>query len=388
MTDPIRPSGDSAATIEAHGLTKSYGKPAVRVLDGIDLQVGRGTVFALLGPNGAGKTTTVRILATLTEADSGTARVAGYDVVADRSAVRRSISLTGQFAAVDETQTGEENLRMMARLTGQSRAAARRRAAELLERFGLTAAARRPVRTYSGGMRRRLDLAAGLVGSPEPGVFFLDEPTTGLDPRSRQELWEAVRELAARGGLLSAGFGAATTATAVSEDMKGGIIDRFRSLDVGGTPVLAGHVAASTVRNLCSTALVFGVALLIGFRPAAAWSGWLVVGAVLVAYTVALSWISAAIGLLARTPEAASGFTFFMSFLPYPSSAFVPTGNMPDWLHGFADHQPVTPAIESLRGLLLGQEVGNTPWTALAWAAGMLAVAVGASGTLFRIRTR
>lgn len=388
MTDPIRPSGDSAATIEAHGLTKSYGKPAVRVLDGIDLQVGRGTVFALLGPNGAGKTTTVRILATLTEADSGTARVAGYDVVADRSAVRRSISLTGQFAAVDETQTGEENLRMMARLTGQSRAAARRRAAELLERFGLTAAARRPVRTYSGGMRRRLDLAAGLVGSPEPGVFFLDEPTTGLDPRSRQELWEAVRELAARGGLLSAGFGAATTATAVSEDMKGGIIDRFRSLDVGGTPVLAGHVAASTVRNLCSTALVFGVALLIGFRPAAAWSGWLVVGAVLVAYTVALSWISAAIGLLARTPEAASGSTFFMSFLPYPSSAFVPTGNMPDWLHGFADHQPVTPAIESLRGLLLGQEVGNTPWTALAWAAGMLAVAVGASGTLFRIRTR
>ncbi|WP_089115708.1 ABC transporter ATP-binding protein [Streptomyces sp. SS07] len=199
MTDPIRPGGDSAATIEAHSLTKSYGKPAVRVLDGIDLRVGRGTVFALLGPNGAGKTTTVRILATLTEADSGTARVAGYDVVADRSAVRRSISLTGQFAAVDETQTGEENLRMMARLTGQSRAATRRRAAELLERFGLTEAARRPVRTYSGGMRRRLDLAAGLVGSPEPGVFFLDEPTTGLDPRSRQELWEAVRELAARG---------------------------------------------------------------------------------------------------------------------------------------------------------------------------------------------
>lgn len=186
-------------TIEAYGLTKSYGKPAVRVLDGIDLQVGRGTVFALLGPNGAGKTTTVRILATLTEADSGTARVAGYDVVADRSAVRRSISLTGQFAAVDETQTGEENLRMMARLTGQSRTAARRRAAELLERFDLTAAARRPVRTYSGGMRRRLDLAAGLVGSPEPGVFFLDEPTTGLDPRSRQELWEVVRGLATRG---------------------------------------------------------------------------------------------------------------------------------------------------------------------------------------------
>ncbi|MGW7092586.1 ATP-binding cassette domain-containing protein [Streptomyces sp. NPDC054874] len=193
---------DGAHAIEAYGLTKSYGKPAVRVLDGIDLQVGRGTVFALLGPNGAGKTTTVRILATLTEADSGSARVAGYDVVAERSAVRGSISLTGQFAAVDETQTGEENLRMMARLTGLSRADARRRAGELLERFDLTAAARRPVRTYSGGMRRRLDLAAGLVGSPEPGVFFLDEPTTGLDPRSRQELWEVVRELAASGATI------------------------------------------------------------------------------------------------------------------------------------------------------------------------------------------
>jgi ABC-2 type transport system ATP-binding protein len=187
--------------IEAHGLTKSYGKTSarVRVLDGIGLQVARAGVFALLGPNGAGKTTTVRILATLTTADSGTARVAGYDVVTDRHRVRRAISLTGQFAAVDETLTGEENLRMMARLTGLSRARARERAEELLDRFGLTDAARRQARTYSGGMRRRLDLAAGLVGSPEPGVFFLDEPTTGLDPRSRRELWQVVRDLAGRG---------------------------------------------------------------------------------------------------------------------------------------------------------------------------------------------
>ncbi|MCX4970293.1 ATP-binding cassette domain-containing protein [Streptomyces sp. NBC_00654] len=192
------PAGSRPA-IEAHGLTKSYGKPAVRVLDGIDLSVERSTVLALLGPNGAGKTTTVRILATLTTADSGTARVAGYDVVADRARVRRTISLTGQFAAVDETQTGEENLRMMARLTGLPRTAARHRAEELLARFDLTDAARRQARTYSGGMRRRLDLAAGLVGSPEPGVFFLDEPTTGLDPRSRQQLWQVVRDLAARG---------------------------------------------------------------------------------------------------------------------------------------------------------------------------------------------
>ncbi|MFD9542666.1 ATP-binding cassette domain-containing protein [Streptomyces sp. NPDC060022] len=187
--------------IEAHGLTKSYGKPAarVRVLDGIDLHVARASVCALLGPNGAGKTTAVRILATLTTADSGTARVAGYDVVTDRSRVRRAISLTGQFAAVDETQTGEENLRMMARLTGLSPKQARHRAEELLVRFDLTDAARRRARTYSGGMRRRLDLAAGLVGSPEPGVFFLDEPTTGLDPRSRRELWKVVSDLAGRG---------------------------------------------------------------------------------------------------------------------------------------------------------------------------------------------
>ncbi|MFF9685585.1 ATP-binding cassette domain-containing protein [Streptomyces sp. NPDC014623] len=185
--------------IEAHGLTKSYGKPAVRVLDGVGLQVARAGIHALLGPNGAGKTTTVRILATLTTADSGTARVAGHDVVTARRQVRRAISLTGQFAAVDETLTGEENLRMMARLSGLTRDRARHRAGELLDRFGLTDAARRQVRTYSGGMRRRLDLAAGLVGSPEPGVLFLDEPTTGLDPRSRRELWQVVRDLAGRG---------------------------------------------------------------------------------------------------------------------------------------------------------------------------------------------
>ncbi|MEU0299170.1 ATP-binding cassette domain-containing protein [Streptomyces sp. NPDC006175] len=187
--------------IEAHGLTKSYGKAGarVRVLDGVGLQVARAGIHALLGPNGAGKTTTVRILATLTTADSGTARIAGYDVVTDRRRVRRAISLTGQFAAVDETLTGEENLRMMARLSGLPRGQARRRAEELLGRFGLADAGRRQARTYSGGMRRRLDLAAGLVGSPEPGVFFLDEPTTGLDPRSRRELWQVVRDLAGRG---------------------------------------------------------------------------------------------------------------------------------------------------------------------------------------------
>ncbi len=187
-------SGDELA-IEASGLVKSYRD--VRVLSGVDLRVPRGSVFALLGPNGAGKTTTVRILATLTEADAGQARVAGFDVRRDRSAVRRRISLTGQFAALDEAQTGEENLRMMGRLARLSRSAARQRAAELLEQFELTAAARRRVGTYSGGMRRRLDLAASLVG--HPSVIFLDEPSTGLDPQSRLTMWQVIAGLAASG---------------------------------------------------------------------------------------------------------------------------------------------------------------------------------------------
>jgi ABC-2 type transport system ATP-binding protein len=181
--------------IHASGLAKSYGD--VRVLDGLDLRVPSGSVFALLGPNGAGKTTTVRILATLSRPDGGRARVAGFDVVRDQHRLRRAISLTGQFAALDEAQTGEENLRMMGALARLSRGAARQRAAELLEQFDLTGAARRRVSTYSGGMRRRLDLAASLVG--HPSVIFLDEPSTGLDPASRQTMWQVIASLAASG---------------------------------------------------------------------------------------------------------------------------------------------------------------------------------------------
>jgi ABC-2 type transport system ATP-binding protein len=181
--------------IQADGLVKSYRD--VHVLNGVDLQVPAGAVFALLGPNGAGKTTTVRILATLSKADGGRARVAGFDVVRDRHEVRRRISLTGQFAALDQAQTGEENLRMMGRLAGLSRADARRRAAELLARFDLTAAGRRRAGSYSGGMRRRLDLAASLVG--RPSVIFLDEPSTGLDLPSRQTMWQVIAGLAGSG---------------------------------------------------------------------------------------------------------------------------------------------------------------------------------------------
>jgi ABC-2 type transport system ATP-binding protein len=181
--------------IEAIGLEKSYGN--MKVLDGVDLRVRRGTVFSLLGPNGAGKTTTVKILSTLVTADGGRARVGGHDVVADRHRVRRSISLTGQYAAVDELQTGEENLRMMGRLAGLRREQARRGAGELLERFDLVDAGQRKVATYSGGMRRRLDLAASLV--TRPVVLFLDEPTSGLDLRSRQAMWDVIGELVGGG---------------------------------------------------------------------------------------------------------------------------------------------------------------------------------------------
>jgi ABC-2 type transport system ATP-binding protein len=181
--------------VEATGLAKSY--KDVHVLAGVDLRVPAGTVFALLGPNGAGKTTTVRILATLVQADGGQARVAGFDVAKDRSKVRRRISLTGQFAALDEVQTGTENLRMMGRLSGLSRPQARERAHELLEQFELTKAADRRVGTYSGGMRRRLDIAASLVA--RPSVIFLDEPSTGLDPQSRLAMWRVIEGLAESG---------------------------------------------------------------------------------------------------------------------------------------------------------------------------------------------
>lgn len=181
--------------IRVTGLRKAFGGQAV--LDGIDLEVAEGTVFSLLGPNGAGKTTMVRILSTLIRADGGEVRVAGHDVARDPDAVRAVIGVTGQFSAVDNLLTGEENLRLMADLCHLGRREGRRRAAELLERFELAEAARKLVATYSGGMRRRLDLAMTLVGDPR--IIFLDEPTTGLDPRSRRTMWQIIRDLVAGG---------------------------------------------------------------------------------------------------------------------------------------------------------------------------------------------
>ena len=185
----------SSLAVEATGLAKSYG--STRAVDSVDLEVRRGCVYGVLGPNGAGKTTTIRMLATLVRPDAGSARVLGHDVVTEDAAVRRLVSLTGQLASVDEELTGWENLVLVGRLLGHRRGAARARADELLEAFGLTAAGGRLVKHFSGGMRRRLDIAASLVVTPE--LLFLDEPTTGLDPRSRNQVWEIVRALVAEG---------------------------------------------------------------------------------------------------------------------------------------------------------------------------------------------
>lgn len=228
--------------IQVSGLRKAFG--AVQALDGIDLAVAGGTVLGLLGPNGAGKTTAVRVLATLARPDAGSARVAGFDVVREPREVRRSIGLAGQFAAVDPNLTGRENLLLAGRLAHLRPPAARRRAGELLERFGLTDAGRRTAGTYSGGMRRRLDLAAALVA--EPLVVFLDEPTTGLDPASRADLWSVVRELVAAGTTVLL-----TTQYLEEADQ---LADRIAVIDAGR--VVAEGTPAELKSRLAATRLV------------------------------------------------------------------------------------------------------------------------------------
>jgi ABC-2 type transport system ATP-binding protein len=591
--------------IEVEGITKRFGP--VHALAGVDLAVEPGTVLALLGPNGAGKTTLVRILATLLRPDNGRARVAGYDVVADARALRSVIGLAGQYAAVDEMLTGRENLELAGLLYHLSRREYRRRAAGALERFGLTSAADRMVKTYSGGMRRRLDIAASLAGRPP--VLFLDEPTTGLDPRTRNDLWGFIGDLvtggttvllttqymeeaerladriavldagrvialgtaaelkdqvgggvlearvtspadllraadlladavggqpridadlrqvsvASRNGtadLLAAGrrleeddialddlgirhpsledvflaltgdakpgrtegprrapaspaaaaeqataagragsppapaprtnpvtaahdiagiakrtllhmtrtpqailfavqpamilvlfryvlggaikipgssyidyfvpavfleamlLGTMATAIGLADDLRSGIIDRFRSLPMARSAVLAGRTIADLGRSVLALALMTGLAVAVGFRFHCTIPYALTAMALIIAFGYSFSWFNATIGLIAKDPETAQVagvMPFFL--LMFASSAVVPVSTMPGWLQPFARDQPFSVTASAVRALLQGQPAHQWIWQSLTWSAGILAaflvIAVG-----------
>ncbi|MEW2632447.1 ATP-binding cassette domain-containing protein [Streptomyces sp. NPDC048389] len=227
--------------VEVRGLVKHYGE--TKALDGVDLDVREGTVLGVLGPNGAGKTTLVRCLSTLVVPDAGRATVAGYDVVRQPRQLRRTIGLTGQYASVDEKLSGRENLYMIGRLLDLSRKDARRRAAELLERFSLTEAAGRPAAQYSGGMRRRLDLAASMIG--RPAVLYLDEPTTGLDPRTRNEVWEEVRRMVAEGATVLLTTQYMEEAEQLASELT--VIDRGRVIAGGAVDELKAKVGGRTL---------------------------------------------------------------------------------------------------------------------------------------------
>lgn len=232
----------AASAVTVRGLVKHYG--ATKALDGVDLDVRQGTVMGVLGPNGAGKTTLVRILSTLLTPDAGHATVAGYDVVRQPRQLRRVIGLTGQYASVDEKLPGWENLYMIGRLLDLPRKEARRRADELLERFSLTEAARRPAGTYSGGMRRRLDLAASMIG--RPAVLYLDEPTTGLDPRTRNEVWDEVRRMVGDGVTVLLTTQYMEEAEQLASELT--VVDRGRVIASGGIEELKAKVGGRTLR--------------------------------------------------------------------------------------------------------------------------------------------
>ena len=237
-----------ANAIETTGLMKSFGK--TRALAGLDLAIREGTVFGLLGPNGAGKTTLIRILATLLRPSAGTASVLGHDVVRDAKTVRQKVSLTGQYASVDEDLTGHENLVLVGRLLGMSWRQARERSTALLEVFGLTEAAGRQVRTYSGGMRRRVFIAASLVVIPD--VLFLDEPTTGLDPRSRNQVWDLVRRIAAEGTTVLLTTQYLDEADRLAERMA--VIDHGRVIAEGTSSELKASIGSNTLRMRIASA--------------------------------------------------------------------------------------------------------------------------------------
>ncbi len=232
--------GDSA--VRVRGLVKHYG--STKALDGVDLDVRQGTVLGVLGPNGAGKTTLVRILSTLERPDAGTATVAGYDVLSQPRQLRRVIGLTGQYASVDEKLSGRENLYMIGRLLDLSRKDARARADEMLERFSLTEAAKRPAGQYSGGMRRRLDLAASMIG--HPAVLYLDEPTTGLDPRTRNEVWQEVQRMVSEGSTVLLTTQYMEEAEQLAHELT--VFDRGRVIAEGRVDELKTRIGGRTLR--------------------------------------------------------------------------------------------------------------------------------------------
>lgn len=241
MVDMTR-NDNSPHAVEVRGLVKHYGE--TKALDGVDLDVREGTVLGVLGPNGAGKTTLVRCLSTLIVPDAGTARVAGYDVVRQPRQLRRTIGLTGQYASVDEKLSGWENLYMIGRLLDLSRKDARIRADEMLERFSLTEAAKKAAMNYSGGMRRRLDLAASLIGNP--AVLYLDEPTTGLDPRTRNEVWDEVQRLVAEGATVLLTTQYMEEAEQLASELT--VIDRGKVIANGKVDELKARVGGRTLR--------------------------------------------------------------------------------------------------------------------------------------------
>ena len=249
--------------VTVRGLVKHYGE--TRALDGVDLDVRQGTVLGVLGPNGAGKTTLVRVLSTLIQPDAGSATVAGYDVLRQPRQLRRVIGLTGQYASVDEKLSGRENLYMIGRLLDLSRAEARRRADELLERFSLTEAAKRPAQGYSGGMRRRLDLAASMIG--QPAVLYLDEPTTGLDPRTRNEVWKEVQRMVADGTTVLLTTQYMEEAEQLADELT--IFDRGRVIAAGRVDDLKAKVGGRTlqIRPVDPAALPAMTAVLAGSVP-------------------------------------------------------------------------------------------------------------------------
>ncbi|MGW0532942.1 ATP-binding cassette domain-containing protein [Streptomyces sp. NPDC003032] len=242
MTRIDKNPGGAGSAVTVRGLVKHYGE--TKALDGVDLDVREGTVLGVLGPNGAGKTTLVRCLSTLITPDAGTAFVAGYDVVRQPRQLRRVIGLTGQYASVDEKLSGRENLYMIGRLLDLSRKEARSRADGLLERFSLTEAAKRPANTYSGGMRRRLDLAASMIGSP--AVLYLDEPTTGLDPRTRNEVWAEVKRMVGDGVTVLLTTQYMEEAEQLASELT--VIDRGKVIASGGIDELKAKVGGRTLR--------------------------------------------------------------------------------------------------------------------------------------------